>query len=97
MNEINGPSAPHGGNVSGIRPSVSPRTPSTRPTESGSDLQKASDNVRISGDARALSGLRELPEVRTERVNQVAKDIQDPAYMEKFESALMKMLDENWG
>ena len=68
-----------------------------RSTKSGSSsgLTRSGDDVSISGGARALSKLSALPDVRTEVVNRVSAEVNDPDY--DIDAKLADALDRLFG
>ena len=56
----------------------------------------SSDRVELSDHARLLDRLRQLPEVRTELVDRIRREIADGAYdtPEKLDGAVRELLDD---
>ena len=90
--EISGPS-PIGG-PSGIQ---GPRGP--RPLPPNLPVAATGDRVEISNVARFLGAVKNVPDIRTEKVNEIRRQIQDGSYEseEKIRVAVERFLDEVQG
>ncbi len=88
--QIYGSSHVHG--PQGINP---PHRTASRPT-GAADRVAASDQLDISREAELVSQVRDLPDVRAERVAQVRAQIQAGNYetSDKLDIALGRLLDE---
>ncbi|MEM7227357.1 MAG: flagellar biosynthesis anti-sigma factor FlgM [Planctomycetota bacterium] len=75
---------------------VSDRTRDDERVDSQRPSAQLGDRVELSDRARYLSHLRELPEVRSERVEQVQTAIADGSYLsdEKIDVAINRLLDD---
>jgi len=91
--QINGPSNINGPHQIGRTSQVR----QTRPTEQTQSAGPIQDEVEISSPAASyIQQARELPDVRTERVEAIRQQILDGTYMtqEKLEGAIDGLLDE---
>lgn len=70
-----------------------------KPTEGGRGTDAPSrpgDRVDVSNTAKFLSGLREIPEMRSELVDRVGAEIKDGAYLtpDRIEAAIDGLLED---
>lgn len=66
------------------------------PTSRPEGAEPAADTVRISGVGRILSDLSKVPEVRSERVDEIRSQIQAGNYdlSDKLQPAIDRLLDD---
>jgi negative regulator of flagellin synthesis FlgM len=89
--QVYGPAHLHGAQPVG--PPHSARTPKPSAPDAGGPIQ---DELHISDEARLLEKVRDLPEVRQERIDRIRQQIAAGTYEteEKLRIALGRLLDE---
>lgn len=98
MKEITGPDGPLG--ASQVKASRTSRARAgSSSNASASELKRGTDGVSISGNAFALSRLAEVPDVRTDLVNRISAEVNDPDYDVdgKLDKALNSLFAEVFG
>lgn len=96
MNDV-GPISGVGGAARVRGKGVSSERPGQR--AEGAVARRGADQVEVSGMARLLAKLRELPEVRQGLVDRVRREIESGVYdtPEKLDAALDRLIDEQRG
>jgi negative regulator of flagellin synthesis FlgM len=80
----------------GAQPISGPHRTQATPAAPPSNAWLGADEVEISPEANLVSQVRDLPEIRAERVAEIRAQIADGAYEtdEKLDVALGRLLDE---
>ena len=92
--QIHGPAHLHGPQQVNAPHKVQSPSPSPSPSQSG-NVQEV-DQLDISETAQALSKIRDVPDIRHERVAQIRTQIAEGTYetADKLEAAVERLLDE---
>lgn len=95
MNEIHGAGGPSHLSETAAQRSKMGRAAASKDAR-GAGLSRSTDQANLSGTGRALSILREPSEIRTDLVNRISKEVNDPGYDldGKFSLALDRLLAE---
>lgn len=64
--------------------------------ENSTDKAKKNDSVSVSPEAKILSSMSQIPDIRQEKVDEIKKQIQNGTYLtdEKLNSAIDKLLQD---
>lgn len=92
--QVNGPSQIHG-----AQPLRAPHRVRSADAQPAVDHLYGADQVDISHEAEFLSQIRDLPEIRSERVDQIRSELAEGVYEtdEKLDVAVGRLLDELLG